>query len=141
MQPVPPLRIALRPSKYGRFALVVIHGLTVVAIWAASLPLSMVMLGLGLVVVSLWRLRFRSMPDALILYGDGRLQKVGAGGTASEIELLPETTVIGPLIVLSFRESGKLVSLVLLPDSLNVADDGRRLKRWLRWQSDQRATS
>jgi len=88
-----------------------------------------------LIASSLWGLRYRITPVALILHGDGRLQEVGDGGTATELELSPDTTVIGPLIVLCFRQSGKHQSRVLLPDSVPSADEFRHLKRWLRWQA------
>ena len=139
MQPVPPLTIALRPSQHGRFALVVIHGLAVLAIIMSSFPWLLRGVCIGLIVYSLWRQGKRTAPAALILHGDGRLHQVGAGGTVTDVELLPETTVIGPLVVLCFRASGQSRSVVLLPDSMAVADDFRRLKRWLRWQSGGRS--
>jgi hypothetical protein len=139
MQPVPPLQIALRPSQYGRFALMVIHGLALMAVWAATLPWLLAVASVGLVAGSLWRLRYRITPEALILHGDGRLKKVGVGGTAVDVELLSETTAIGPLIVLCFRHAGKFQSQVVLPDSVMAADDFRRLKRWLRWQVGEKS--
>jgi hypothetical protein len=113
----------------------VIHGLALIAVWAATLPWWLAVASVGLVAGSLWRLRYRITLEALILHGDGRLQKVGAGGTAVDVELLSETSAIGPLIVLCFRHAGKFQSQVVLPDSVMAADDFRRLKRWLRWQA------
>ncbi|TBR13799.1 MAG: hypothetical protein EPO43_09625 [Rugosibacter sp.] len=92
---------------------------------------------------------------ALILHGDGRIEKVGAGdtprsvesdrrkcravfgkspgGTVSDLFLHPHTTVLPFLVILLYRQKNRLQSLVLLSDSLE-AEDFRQLRLWLRWQ-------
>jgi hypothetical protein len=68
------------------------------------------------------------------LSGDGRFETVGAGGTASEAIVHPHTLVLSFLVVLLYREEGRLRSMTLLRDSL-TAEDFRQLRLWLRWRS------
>jgi len=70
---------------------------------------------------------------ALILHGDGRIEKLGAGDTANDMVLHPHTTVLPFLVILLYRQKNCLQSLVLLKDSLEV-EDFRQLRLWLRWQ-------
>lgn len=68
----------------------------------------------------------------LILHGDGRIEKLGAGDTAHDMVLHPHTTVLPFLLILLYRQKNRLQSLVLLKDSFE-AEDFRQLRLWLRW--------
>lgn len=76
----------------------------------------------------------------LILHGDGRIEKLGAGDTVSEVVLHPHTTGLPFLVILLYREKKRLQSLVLLKDSLET-EDFRQLRLWLRWQIKQLSSS
>ncbi|MDP1636163.1 MAG: hypothetical protein Q8L69_15965, partial [Gallionellaceae bacterium] len=54
--------------------------------------------------------------------------------TACELIVHPHTLVLSFLVVLLYREHGRLCSLTLLPDS-STAEDFRQLRLWLRWRS------
>jgi len=69
-----------------------------------------------------------------VLRGDGQLQTVGANGKASAAVVQPHTLVLSFLVVLLYRQEGRLRSLTLLSDSL-AAEDFRQLRLWLRWRS------
>ncbi len=118
------------------FAVAVAHGTAGVAVLAASLPVGVKILMLVALGVSSRRLWQLAVPEMLVLYGDGRFLKVGAGDTA--LELVPGSTMLASLLVLRYREEGRLRSLVLLADSFVCADDARRFRRWLAWQADNR---
>jgi hypothetical protein len=72
--------------------------------------------------------------SALVLGGDGSIEKVGADGTASKAVVHPHTLVLSFLVVLLYRSEGRLGSLTLLGDSL-ADDDFRQLRLWLRWRA------
>lgn len=86
------------------------------------------------------RLRGSSAVAGLILHGDGRLEKVGADGTANELVPHPHTTVLPFLVVLLYRQDGRLTALTLLADSL-AAEDFRQLRLWLRWRMAQKSAA
>jgi hypothetical protein len=72
-------------------------------------------------------------PKGLVLRADGRLEIVGADGTASDVVVHPHSLVLSFLVVLLYRYDGRLRSLTLLADSL-AAEDFRQVRLWLRWR-------
>jgi hypothetical protein len=70
----------------------------------------------------------------VVLGGDGGIEIVGADGTASEATVHPHTLVLSFLVVLLYRQQGRLRALTLLEDSLSDGDF-RQLRLWLRWRS------
>jgi hypothetical protein len=71
---------------------------------------------------------------AIVLRGDGNIEIVGADATANEAVVHPHTLVLSFLVVLLYRQQGRLRFLTLPGDSL-AAEDFRQLRLWLRWQS------
>jgi len=128
-----PLAISLTPSRRLWHVQLAAHALAVAALLVATIPLwaqAVLLLGLSVSLYAVHR-RYRSPTVAcLMLGGDGRL-KVGAGGTAlREVAVHPHTTVLSFLVVLLYREDGRVRGLSLLADCMD-ADDFRRL-RWRR---------
>ncbi len=134
MKPVVRLQVSLRPSRHLLVVQVVAHLAAVGAVLAAMLPYWLAMLLLLLIGASLARARRASLVATLVLHGDGRLETTGADGTSREVSVHPHTLVLPFLVVLLYRQDGRLRSLTLLADSL-AADDFRQLRLWLRWRS------
>jgi toxin CptA len=134
MKPVAPLSVSIRPSRRLLLIQLAAHVVAAGAALAAALPSWLAAILLILIGASLARLRGMSPVATLVLRGDGRLEKVGADGTATEVIVHPHTLVLSFLVVLLYREQGRLRSLTLLADSL-AADDFRQLRLWLRWRS------
>ncbi len=101
---------------------------------AGNLPAWLAAVLLVLVGASLARMRRRFPPASLVLGGDGKLEIVGADGTASEVALHPHTLVLSFMVVLLYRQAGRLRAMTLLGDSL-ADEDFRQLRLWLRWRS------
>jgi len=134
MKPVAPLSVSIRPSRRLLLIQLAAHVVAAGAALAAALPSWLAAILLILIGASLARLRGMSPVATLVLRGDGRLEKVGADGTATEVIVHPHTLVLSFLVVLLYREQGRLRSLTLLADSL-AAEDFRQLRLWLRWRS------
>lgn len=84
------------------------------------------------------RVRRFEAPKTLVLRGNRQFMKVGAGETAHEVDR--SSSLLGAMIVLRFRDEGRLRSLVLLPDSFVDAEDMRRFRRWFIWQAGEAAS-
>ncbi|MFA4968694.1 MAG: protein YgfX [Sulfuritalea sp.] len=134
MKPVAPLSVSLRPSRRLLLIQLAAHVVAAAAVLAASLPPWLAAILLVLIGASLARVRAKSPLSMLVLRGDGRLETVGADGTASEAVVHPHTLVLSFLVVLLYRQQGRLRALTLLADSL-AAEDYRQLRLWLRWRS------
>ncbi len=134
MKSLAPRSISLKPSRYLLLIESLAHAMGFVAVLAAAVPPWLTALLLFLIGASLARMRWRSSIEGLVLRGDGRLEIVGAGGTARDALVHPHTLVLSFLVVLLYRQEGRLRSTVLLADSL-VAEDFRQLRLWLRWRS------
>ena len=135
MKPVAPLPVSLKPSRRLLLIQSLAHVAAAAAVLAASLPSWLAAALLVLAGASLARQRRPRLPvETLILCGDGRLQTVGADGAAGEAAVHPHTLVLPFLVVLLYRQEGRLRSLTLLADSL-AAEDFRQLRLWLRWRS------
>lgn len=134
MKSLAPRSISVKPSRNLRLIESLAHAVGFVAVLAAALPHWLVAVLLLLIGASLMRMRRRSSIEGLVLRGDGRLEIVGAGGTASDALVHPHTLVLSFLVVLLYRQEDRLRSMVLLADGL-VAEDFRQLRLWLRWRS------
>ena len=146
MKQVAPLSVSIRPSRRLLLIQLAAHVVAAVAVLAATLPAWLAAVLLILIGASLARLRAAPLVSILILRGDGRLETVGADAlcvpgiplrgqvTATEVVVHPHTLVLSFLVVLLYRQQGRLRSLTLLADSL-VAEDYRQLRLWLRWRS------
>jgi toxin CptA len=134
MKPVASLPVSLKPSQH----LLVIQSLAHVAaagsILASNLPAWLATVLLLLTGASLARIRRPPAVVSLVLGGDGIFETVGADGTASEAVVHPHTLVLSFLVVLLYRQEGRLRTLTLLGDSL-AEEDFRQLRLWLRWRS------
>jgi len=134
MKPVAPLSVSIRPSRRLLLIQSLAHLVAAGALLAASLPSWLAVVLLLLIGASLARMRRMSPVANLVLGGDGQLQIVGADGTANAAVVHPHTLVLSFLVVLLYRQEGRLRSLTLLADSL-AAEDFRQLRLWLRWRS------
>ena len=134
MKPVAHLPVSIRPSRRLLLIQSLAHVVAAGAVLAASLPSWLTAVFLLLIGASLAHARRMSPPESLILRGDGQLQTVGANGTASAAVVQPHTLVLSFLVVLLYRQEGRLRSLTLLSDSL-AAEEFRQLRLWLRWRS------
>ena len=134
MKPVASLSVSLKPSQ----RLLVIQSLAHVAaagsVLASSLPAWLAVVLLLLTGASLARIRRPPAVASLVLGGDGMFEIVGADGTANEAVVHPHTVVLSFLVVLLYRQQGRLHSMTLLGDSISE-EDFRQLRLWLRWRS------
>jgi len=135
MKPVAaPLSLSLRPSRRLALYLAAAHVVAAGAVLASALPAWLTALLVGLVGASLARQR-RPMPVAgLVLRGEGRIDTVAADGATAEAAIHPHTLVLAGLVVLLYRQGGRLRALTLLSDSLD-AEEFRQLRVWLRWRA------
>ncbi|MCE9571244.1 MAG: hypothetical protein K8R10_14775 [Rhodocyclales bacterium] len=134
MKPVALLSISLKPSRRLLLIQSLAHIVAATSVLASAVPSWLAAFLLLLIGFSLAHVA-RSRPAAgLVLRGDGHLATVGADGTAMEADVHPHTLVFSFLIVLLYRQGGRLRSMTLLTDSLG-AEDFRQLRLWLRWRS------
>ena len=134
MKAIASLSVSLKPSQHLLLIQSLAHAVAAGAVLTATLPAWLAAVLLLLIGASLARVRRVSPVETLLLSGDGRLETVGAGGTASEAIVHPHTLVLSFLVVLLYREEGRLRSMTLLRDSL-TAEDFRQLRLWLRWRA------
>ncbi|MBI5110139.1 MAG: hypothetical protein HZA62_15500 [Rhodocyclales bacterium] len=133
MPPVAPQTIHLKPSRRLLLIQLAAHLVGGAAVLASSIPGWTAALLLVLVGYSLARQRNAELPTSLILRDAGRFEKVGADSTVTEGVVHPHTMVIAPLVVLLYREKGRIKAMALASDSLSQ-DDARELRLWLRWR-------
>ena len=134
MKAVAPLSVSPKPSRRLLLIQSLAHAVAAAAVLAATIPSWLAAVLLLLIGASLARMRLVAPVAALLLRGDGRLETVGADGTASEAAVHPHTLVLSFLVVVLYRQDGRLRSLTLLADSL-AAEDFRQLRLWLSWRS------
>jgi toxin CptA len=128
------LAVSIKPSRRLLGIQSIAHVAAVGAVLASRLPAWLMAGFLLLIGASLAHFR-RALPiTGLVLHGDGRIEIVGADGVASDAAVHPHTLVLSFLIVLLYRQQGRLRSLTLLGDSLSD-EDFRQLRLWLRWRS------
>jgi len=136
MRSIASITIHLVPSRRLLLVQTGAHILAGFAIISAELPGWIAALLLVAFGASLSRIRRPRPFSALVLGGDGILQKVGADGTAIELPLDAGTMVLPQLVVLHWRGTPvtNAGGLALLKDSM-PPDDFRRLRVWLRWRA------
>ena len=137
MKPVAPLTIPLRPSRRLLLVQAIAHLVAGGAVLVSTIASWLAAALLLLVGLSLTRQQRLSPVTAIVLRGDGNIDIVGADGTVIEAAVHPHTLVLSflvVLVVLLYRQQGRLRSLVLPGDSL-ATEDFRQLRLWLRWQS------
>ena len=134
MKPVAPLSVSLKPSRRLLVIQSAGHVAAAAAVLASTVPSWLAVVLLLSIGASLARLRRRLPVENLVLRGDGQLETVGADGTANETVVHPHTLVLSFVVVLLYRQDGRLRSLTLLDDSL-AAEEFRQLRLWLRWRS------
>jgi toxin CptA len=141
MKPVASLLVLIRPSRRLQLIQSLAHVVAAAAVLSSIIPPWLAVTLLLLVGASLARLRRPSPVAGLLLRGDGGLETLCAGGdpkgvqnTTSEVMVHPHTLVLSFIVVLLYRQEGRLRSLVLLADSLEP-EDFRQLRLWLRWRS------
>lgn len=138
-----PLHLELRASRRLRLLFIAVHLLTLASLVPMSIPLWL-QLGTALaVVISLRHVlrRYVWLNDPLAIRavdwrcGEGWTLTT-AEGELLDVELLPGTSVLGPLVILHCRSRGSIrdLSVPLLADMLDEADF-RRLRARLRWGS------
>jgi len=134
MKQVAPISVRIKPSRRLLLIQSIAHVAAVGAVLASTVPSWLAVVLLIMIGASLACLRRTSPVAGLVLSSDGRLQIVGADGTASEAVVHPHTLVLSFLVVLLCRQEGRLRMLTLLADSL-ATEDFRQLRLWLRWRS------
>ncbi len=134
MKPVALLQLSLRPSRSLLLVELAAHLAAAGAVLAATLPSWQAILLLLLIGTSLARLRGISPVATLLLHGDGRLETADVDGAPCEAGVHPHTLVLPFLVVLLYRQEGRLRAMTVLADSL-AAEDFRQLRLWLRWRS------
>jgi toxin CptA len=134
MKPVASLPLSPKLSQRLLVIQSLAHLVAAGAVLGANLPTWLAAACLLLVGASLARVRRPLQVSSLVLGGDGIIEIVGADGTASEAAVHPHTLVLSFLVVLLYRQQGRLRSLTLLEDSLPDGDF-RQLRLWLRWRS------
>lgn len=140
MKSVATFQVSIKPSPRLLLVQLLAHTVAAGAVLASAIAPWVAALLLLLVGASLARQRGSIPVAGLLLHGDGRCETVGADGTASEVVIHPHTLVLAFLIVLLYRQDGRLRSLTLLGDSL-PEEDFRQLRLWLRWRSGAAATA
>ena len=134
MKPTAPLTVSLKTSRRLLVIQSLAHLVSAVAVLAGNLPAWLAAVLLLLVGASLARMRRRPPFASMALGGDGNFEIVGADGTASEAVPHPHTLVLSFMVVLLYRQEGRLRSMTLLGDSL-PEEDFRQLRLWLRWRA------
>lgn len=136
-----PLKIRLRPSRYGAGLHLVFYGTALVAVLALGmLPWYGRLLLAAAVIIAFSQsfrrhvlLRGRTAATALQINTDGTWELTAADGKKHTARLLPSTFAHPSLIVLNFRIEGRrgVWAVILLRDSTD-AGSYRRLLMWLR---------
>ena len=134
MKPSASLQVSLRPSRRLLAVQSLAHLAAAGAVLASNLPAWLAAVLLLLVGASLAYMRRRIPIASMVLGGNGSLTIVGPDGTASDAILHPHTLVQSFMVVLLYRQEGRLRSATLLADSLPEGDF-RQLRLWLRWHS------
>lgn len=140
MRPVAKHSVSVRPSHFLKCLVRLVYIASACIVFSTTMPGLAQGALLLLIGVSWLKQNGAISPTGLILYGDGRIEKVlsplldGAGDASNDMVLHPHTTVLPFLVVLLYRQKNRLQSLVLLKDSLE-AEDFRQLRLWLRWHT------
>jgi hypothetical protein len=143
---MPPLVVALRPSRLLAAALYAMHGLALACVLLSGLSWWLRAVLAGAVLASLLhavRSGVAGKPGQVLrALEDGTLEVEGADGEPRRAQVWRDTCVYSKLIVLRYRCEGERQtrSLVLAPGSAD-AGNLRRLRVWLRWRAAVSASS
>lgn len=123
----------LKPSRWLGLLRLAITALALAAVAAAALPAGLrVALGVAVIGWGVLEARRACSSATVRVTADGRVQCLDQGEWR-DAEVLGDSFVAAPLVVLRYRLTGRRVhSRVLLPDSAHAADL-RRLRVALRW--------
>ena len=136
-----PVFIKLRRSRLRLVLLLLFHTLAALCVVVAPMlwPIQ-VLLGV-LIGASLWRALPPDQVLALSLSWRNGLQCLLPGDQRVSAVVMPDTTILGWLIVLRWRieEDSRVNSLLLFPDSMSV-EEYRLLRIWLRWSQHSART-
>ena len=133
------LRLELRPSRWLQFALCGLALSAVLAMWRSSVPNVAFGLIPVLLALSLWGLH-RQRRGWLLLHADGHALWTPRRSLDPHIQRTVDPLGVevdglqlrGPLVVLAFRESGRLRRWCGAPDTLSTSER-RSLRLW--WQT------
>jgi hypothetical protein len=132
-----PLELSLRPSRIYSAVMALAHGLALLGIWLAALPVgaqAMLTLALSVSVIWAWR-EISSGPRGLRVSQSGQMELQDGEWRAAQIKGRP--VVLPWLISLTLvSEAGKTCRLMFWPDCAD-ADLLRKLRVWLRWGPQQ----
>ncbi len=124
--------IPIQPSRVISLALVVAHVGAAISVLVAGIPSWLAAILLVAVGASAARQRHRELADHIVLHPDGRF--VLSNGKDAAMVADSSSTVIGSLVVLRYRNDGRMQTTVLAHDSFTSDEDIRRFHRWFRWQ-------
>jgi hypothetical protein len=128
-----PLELTLRPSRVYRLVMTLVHGLALLGVWLAALPVwtqAAMTLGLLLSVIWAWR-EISSGPRGLRVSQSGQVELFDGEWRAAQIKGRP--VVLPWLVSLTLMpEAGKTRQLMIWADSAE-AELLRKLRVWLRW--------
>ena len=140
MKESPALRIALRPSRLLGGGLAVVHGATLAPLWLSGLPVwSSVLLASAVLGHGFWAIRRFALlrtPDSIVgvaLEPEAGCRLESRDGTGYSGRVDPATVVLGPLVVLAVRTSGRTRRLALIAADMLAEEELRRLRVALRW--------
>ena len=127
-------KIEPKPSRLLGLLLLSMAALSLAAIHLAALPgIIRLIFGAAAIGWGVWSWKRARFTDGLRLTADGMLQCQDEQGEWREVEVLGDSLVSTPLIVLRYRfEAQRVRTLVLLSDSAD-AEELRRLRVSLRW--------
>ncbi len=134
MQHATSFLLPLYPSRQLSAVLGLAHFFAFACVVFANLPLAAKIFLWLLVAVSHVRARRHELPADYRFFLNGRIEKVGAGDTASAGHC-DESTLLGSVMIVHFGEGVAGHFLIVLKDSFAGADDYRRLRLWLKWQA------
>ena len=138
-----PVTIEVRRSLFFVVSLVLIHGISVLAVLGLPWTLTLRVSVLAAILLSAFLCLSRSNRIMrLTLASKTDLRCHLTDGSAHTAGILPDTTVFNQLIVLRLRlgDERKSTNLVLLPDQMS-AEQFRTLRIWLRWRAPVKGAS
>ncbi len=128
-----PLELTLRPSRVYAAVMALAHGLALLGIWLAAVPIwakALAVLALAAGAVWRWRQNARG-PRGLRVSQSGQLELLDGEWHAAQIKGRP--VVLPWMISLSLVVEARVTCrLILWPDCAG-ADGLRKLRVWLRW--------
>ena len=133
-----PVHIELHRSRLLSLLMILFHAIAAGCVMALPWHWTLQSLPGILLGVSLWRALQPTEIVGLRLSERAGLDCILPAGERIAVQILPDSTVFRQLLVLRLRfgDTGRVKSLVLLPDSM-LAEQFRVLRLWLRWQTNE----